>query len=213
MDPALEHLASRSLWLDGVRDSLVARDPLPGDAAVDVAVVGAGFTGLWTAYALLEREPTLRVVVIDRHHVGYGASGRNGGWASALFAGSRDRMARLGGPGAVLAHHRAMVDANLFRAAGPRALGGEECGLAEGAEIARILGRADLSVGWLFVQAGATMHNFGPRLDAETGAEVYPGPASVVAAGFPDGETRAEVVEGGYVVSGRWNFEIGRAHV
>ena len=111
MDPALEHLASRSLWLDGVRDSLVFRDPLPGDAAVDVAVVGAGFTGLWTAYALLEREPTLRVVVIDRHHVGYGASGRNGGWASALFAGSRDRMARVSGPGAVVAHHRAMVDA------------------------------------------------------------------------------------------------------
>jgi glycine/D-amino acid oxidase-like deaminating enzyme len=111
VDPALEHLASRSLWLDGVRGSLVARNPLPGDSEADVAVVGAGFTGLWTALALLEREPTLRVVVIDRHHVGYGASGRNGGWASALFAGSRDRMARLGGPGAVLAHHRAMVDA------------------------------------------------------------------------------------------------------
>ena len=100
-----------SLWLDGARESLVARDPLPGDSDTDVAIVGAGFTGLWTALALLEREPTMRVVVIDRHHVGYGASGRNGGWASALFAGSRDRMARLGGPGAVLAHHRAMVDA------------------------------------------------------------------------------------------------------
>jgi len=108
--------------------------------------------------------------------------------------------------------HRAMVEANLFRVAGPRSLGGEECGLADGVEIARTLGRADLSTGWLFVQAGATIHNFGPRLDAETVAEVYPGPASVVAAGFPAGETRAEVVDGGYVVSGRWNFASGCLH-
>ena len=55
MDPALDHLASRSLWLDGARESLVARDPLPGDSDTDVAIVGAGFTGLWTALALLER--------------------------------------------------------------------------------------------------------------------------------------------------------------
>lgn len=111
MDPGLEHLASRSLWLDGIRSTLRSRPALDGDLSVDVAVVGAGFTGLWTAYALLEREPDFRVVIIDREHVGYGASGRNGGWASALFAGSRARMDRLGGTEAVVAHHRAMVGA------------------------------------------------------------------------------------------------------
>lgn len=53
--------------------------------AVDVAVVGAGFTGLWSAYHLLQADPSLSVLVIDAGHVGFGASGRNGGWCSALF--------------------------------------------------------------------------------------------------------------------------------
>ncbi|MFN0090246.1 MAG: hypothetical protein ACKVWR_08265 [Acidimicrobiales bacterium] len=110
------------------------------------------------------------------------------------------------------AAHQAMVEANLFRTCGPKALGGDECGLRDAAEIARILGRADMSTGWLFVQANATIYNFGPRLDPETAAEVYPQPDSVVAAGFPEGEGRADVVEGGYVVSGRWNFASGCLH-
>jgi alkylation response protein AidB-like acyl-CoA dehydrogenase len=110
------------------------------------------------------------------------------------------------------AAHEEMVGANLFRACGPTELGGDECGLRAGTEIARILGRADVSTGWLFVQASATIYNFGPRLDPETATEVYPGPESVVAAGFPDGECRADVVDGGYMVSGRWNFASGCLH-
>lgn len=111
MDGVPDEIVTNSLWLDGVRDQLTHRSPLPGDAEVDVAIIGAGFTGLWTARALLDLEPAIRVAVVDRHHVGFGASGRNGGWASALFAGRRDRMARTGGPEAVRAHHRAMLDA------------------------------------------------------------------------------------------------------
>ena len=56
-----------------------------GDLDVDVVIVGAGYTGLWTALSLLEAEPAMRVVVVERHHVGFGASGRNGGWCSALL--------------------------------------------------------------------------------------------------------------------------------
>jgi glycine/D-amino acid oxidase-like deaminating enzyme len=67
------------------------RPPLPGDLEVDVAIVGAGFTGLWTAYHLLRAEPSLRVVVLEREQVGFGASGRNGGWLSALLPGPRSR--------------------------------------------------------------------------------------------------------------------------
>jgi glycine/D-amino acid oxidase-like deaminating enzyme len=62
-----------------------------------VAVVGAGFTGLWTAYYLLREDPTLRVVVLEKETAGFGASGRNGGWASALFPASLDKVAALAG--------------------------------------------------------------------------------------------------------------------
>jgi len=73
-------------------------------------VVGAGFTGLWTAYYLLEADPTLRVVVLEAETAGFGASGRNGGWCSALFPASLATLARLPGSNraAALAQHRAM---------------------------------------------------------------------------------------------------------
>lgn len=63
------------------------RPPLAGPLEVDVCIVGAGYTGLWTAYYLLEAAPALNVAVLERRHVGFGASGRNGGWVSAKVAG------------------------------------------------------------------------------------------------------------------------------
>jgi glycine/D-amino acid oxidase-like deaminating enzyme len=75
-------------------------------------VVGAGLTGLWTAYYLLRAEPTLRVVVLESEVAGFGASGRNGGWCSALFPASLDKLASLPGSsrGAALAQAAAMRD-------------------------------------------------------------------------------------------------------
>jgi len=61
------------------------RQPLEGAVDADVAVVGAGYTGLWTAYYLSRAQPTLRIVVVEAEVAGFGASGRNGGWCSALF--------------------------------------------------------------------------------------------------------------------------------
>jgi glycine/D-amino acid oxidase-like deaminating enzyme len=66
-------------------DDLTPRAALPGDAAVDVAIIGAGYTGLWTAYYLTERDPSLRIAIVEADFAGFGASGRNGGWCSALL--------------------------------------------------------------------------------------------------------------------------------
>ena len=99
-----------SFWHDSVADDLTPRTALAGDTTADVAIVGGGLTGLWTAYYLLERDPTLRIAVLEKHIAGFGASGRNGGWCSALFPASTAALAREHGRGAALAMRRAMVD-------------------------------------------------------------------------------------------------------
>jgi glycine/D-amino acid oxidase-like deaminating enzyme len=86
-----------SLWHETCGESLAPRAPLPGSIDVDVAIVGAGFTGLWTAYYLTERDPRLRIAVIEKEIAGFGASGRNGGWLSALFPRGRSQLAALPG--------------------------------------------------------------------------------------------------------------------
>lgn len=65
-------------WLDRPRPT--ARPQLDGDVEADVAVVGGGFTGLWTTLALLESQPSLAVVLLEAGRLGVGASGRNGGF-------------------------------------------------------------------------------------------------------------------------------------
>jgi glycine/D-amino acid oxidase-like deaminating enzyme len=85
------------MWLEQCGDDLTPRPSLPGDATADVAIIGAGFTGLWTAYHLIRHDPTLRVVVLEREIAGWGASGRNGGWCSALFPASWARIAAAHG--------------------------------------------------------------------------------------------------------------------
>ena len=85
---------ARSLWLDGVPGELTPRPSLPGPTDVDVAIVGAGFTGLWTAYYLKKADPHLRVAVLEREIAGFGASGRNGGWCHTTFPGSRELAAQ-----------------------------------------------------------------------------------------------------------------------
>jgi glycine/D-amino acid oxidase-like deaminating enzyme len=75
-----------------------------------VAVVGAGLTGLWTAYYLLREDPSLRVAVLEAETAGFGASGRNGGWCSALFPAGLAKLAALPGSSReqALTLHRAM---------------------------------------------------------------------------------------------------------
>jgi glycine/D-amino acid oxidase-like deaminating enzyme len=106
--PANETYRSLSLWLDSVPGPLAPADPLPGDLDVDVAIAGAGFTGLWTAYYLAGARPGLRVAVCEANIAGFGASGRNGGWCSALFPASLAKLTRMAGRDAAIAMYRAM---------------------------------------------------------------------------------------------------------
>lgn len=86
----------------------VPRAGLPGDLSVDVAVVGAGYTGLWTAYYLKRARPGLRVVVVEQRHAGYGASGRNGGWLTSAMTGGREQYVATHGRDAAERFQRAM---------------------------------------------------------------------------------------------------------
>jgi len=95
------HIRDRSLWLDTFPGPIRPRAALQGDTDCDVAIVGAGMTGLWTAYALLDADPSLRVRVIEREVAGFGASGRNGGWVSAGVAGVAEEWAKHSGAEAV----------------------------------------------------------------------------------------------------------------
>jgi glycine/D-amino acid oxidase-like deaminating enzyme len=97
-----------SFWMSTVDDDLNPRPALPGDLDVDVAIVGGGYTGLWAAYYLACADPGLRVAVLESEICGYGASGRNGGWCSALFPKSVDALARRYGRDRAVALYRAM---------------------------------------------------------------------------------------------------------
>jgi glycine/D-amino acid oxidase-like deaminating enzyme len=80
--PASASNTAVSYWL-AASPAGPLRPPLRGSATTDVAIVGAGFTGLWTAIALTDTDPTLRVAVLEQESVGFGASGRNGGFCQA----------------------------------------------------------------------------------------------------------------------------------
>lgn len=99
-----------SFWWDSLPEPVAPRPPLDGDVSVDVAIIGAGFTGLWTAYYLATTAPGTSIALLEAEVAGYGASGRNGGWCSALFAASDGRLAREFGGDAMHAMRRAMQE-------------------------------------------------------------------------------------------------------
>lgn len=129
-------LRGLSLWHDTLPadDTMQPRSPLPGDLDVDVAIVGAGFTGLWTAHYLRSADPTLRIAVLERTVAGFGASGRNGGWASAIMPMSLATIAAASSRDAAIRMQREMygcVD-EVGRAATELAI---DCHFAKGGEI------------------------------------------------------------------------------
>jgi glycine/D-amino acid oxidase-like deaminating enzyme len=92
-----------SFWLGDSADDLTPRPPLDGSTEVDVAILGAGYSGLWTALYLLRRDPSLKVVVLEREFAGFGASGRNGAWCAPGLNISLPELARRYGTAAARA--------------------------------------------------------------------------------------------------------------
>lgn len=137
-----------SFWFDSLvesgADDLAPRPALPGDREVDVAIVGGGLTGLWSAYYLLKRSPRLRVVVLEKSIAGFGASGRNGGWCSALFPSSITTLEHRHGLDAALAMRRAMIEtvSEVGRAA---AAEGIDCDFVQGGTLIFARSRPQLS--------------------------------------------------------------------
>ncbi|TIR92959.1 FAD-binding oxidoreductase [Mesorhizobium sp.] len=98
-----------SFWYADLGAVPSPRPPLPGDIDADVAIVGAGYTGLWTAYYLKKAKPSLRIVLLEREFAGFGASGRNGGWLSGGFGWSREKYLKTSTRQAVSAMQAAMA--------------------------------------------------------------------------------------------------------
>jgi glycine/D-amino acid oxidase-like deaminating enzyme len=134
---------SLSLWHEQVADAgddLVPTDVLDGDTDADVCIVGAGYTGLWTAYYLACARPDLRVVVVESHIAGFGASGRNGGWCSALFPASVVALEHRHGREAALAMRLAM-NGTVDEVGRVTAAEGIDCGFARGGTV--VLARSE----------------------------------------------------------------------
>jgi glycine/D-amino acid oxidase-like deaminating enzyme len=139
-----------SLWFDaidrsriGASDLLARRPALSEGLSVDVCITGAGFTGLWTAYYLARSHPELSIVVLEAETVGFGASGRNGGWASALFPLSATALAGRYGDEDAVRMRRAMIDTvdEIRRVVESEAI---ECDLVKGGTLSFIRGRPGL---------------------------------------------------------------------
>ncbi|WP_341304380.1 FAD-binding oxidoreductase [Pseudomonas sp. TMP25] len=89
---------SLSLWMDQLDEPLTARPALTEDLHADVAIIGAGYTGLWTAYYLKRQAPHLRIIILESEIAGFGASGRNGGWLMGNLLGQDSMLAQQSPP-------------------------------------------------------------------------------------------------------------------
>jgi glycine/D-amino acid oxidase-like deaminating enzyme len=137
-----------SFWLDSLvqsgADTLHPRAPLNTDIDADVCIVGGGLTGLWTAYYLAKAEPGLSIVVLEKEIAGFGASGRNGGWCSALFPLSASALEAAYGFAAARMMRIAMIDtvSEVGRVAGSE---GIDCDFVRGGTVDFVRSRVQLA--------------------------------------------------------------------
>ncbi len=118
--------------------------PAPAHAEVDVAIVGGGLSGLWAAFYLSAAQPTLRIAILEARHVGFGASGRNGGWCSGFLPLSLSELAATHGRDtALLAYHESFATLS---------------------EIEQVLRRESIECGW---HQGGTVQSATTSLQAQ----------------------------------------------
>jgi glycine/D-amino acid oxidase-like deaminating enzyme len=163
-------VADLSLWFDQVaaEQPVVAREPLDGDTTADVVVVGAGLTGLWTAYYLLEADPALDVLLVEQSVAGSGASGRVGGWCSAQLPASAATLARLHGEEAARSMRAALRD-TVVEVGGVAAAEEIDCDFAYGGAVT--LARTPAGLARLAAQA-EDAGRWGDELDLLSPEEV-----------------------------------------
>jgi len=105
----------KSYWLN-TYGPYAPNAPVAGEVRTDVAIIGGGYTGLATAYFLRKAEPAMKVAVLEGEVVGYGASGRNGGFAMTLFGLEPAVTAMLFGKQRMVeAHHYCERSVDLVR--------------------------------------------------------------------------------------------------
>ncbi len=141
----MSHGTTGPLWWADQRAG-ATRPALAQDESVDVAIVGAGYTGLWTAYYLLQADPSLTVLVLEAEHVGFGASGRNGGWVSALYPVGPRTLARDHSESAAKDQYAALRDSvdEVGRVAQAE---GVDCGFHKGGTLVVARNRAQAARG------------------------------------------------------------------
>lgn len=141
-------IPARCLWNDDIEvsgnleDAIRPREQMldVDGLACDVLIVGAGFTGMWTAFYLLDADPSLDVVIVEARSAGFGASGRNGGWCSPLLPMSLEKIARDHGIDTAASVRRTMVD--TVEEVGRRTSQSQiECGFTKGGSIELVRNR------------------------------------------------------------------------
>ncbi|HEY2557395.1 MAG TPA: FAD-dependent oxidoreductase, partial [Diaminobutyricibacter sp.] len=179
-----------SFWMDALAasgaDELQPRASLAEDLTVDVCIVGGGLTGLWTAYYLQEADPTLSIAILEKDIAGFGASGRNGGWSSALFPLSASSLESRYGFDAAVALRRAMVDTvdEVGRAA---AAEGIDCDFVRGGTVSFVRSSVQLASARAELEEAA---RFGvdqvSLLGTETVQERFGAPSAIAATFTPE---------------------------
>ena len=151
-----------------------------------MAIVGAGFTGLWTAYYLKTAQPDLRVSVVEREIAGYGPSGRNGGWLSSGLPGSAGVYAKRGGTDGVRRALRATYDAvdEVGRVAGQESI---ECGYLKAGYVMLATSEPQRRRLEASVREGEELGGESRLLDADEMAQLVPVKRALAASFSPHG--------------------------
>ena len=217
-----------SFWWSQVGGVPARRPALPGDRAVDVCIVGAGYTGLWTAYYLKQAQPDLEVAVVEKEFAGYGASGRNGGWLTNSVTGGREQYIKDFGRDAAGGMQSALNDtvAEVIRVAAEEGIdadivtGGEFVLAQNPAQQARLVEWAADEQSWPMTDAvllSAADARERVNIEGTTGALWHPHAARIHPAKLVTGlartveamgvqifeQTAASVIESGRVVTDR----------